>query len=182
MEIIATYSIIIAVFVVVIFVVRNDCVARNCSISAPFAFILKCTVPPSLLCRECSDQTAKSKVHRERACRFQMQYISASTGVVVRSLCRLIVVLFLFHPSSPVRIFKSIVHPLFDVSSMSVVKGNIQQACRFEMQYAIAFAGWSDLRSSLAIWPRGASHIFSNFGCPFLECLEIVLAKFETRE
>ena len=38
------------------------------------------------------------------------------------------------------------------------------------------------LRSSLAVSPRGASNTFSNFGCPFLERLEVVLAKFETRE
>ena len=47
--------------------------------------------------------------------KFSTNGISASTGVVVRSLRGLIVMMFLFCPSSPVRIFKSTVHPLFDV-------------------------------------------------------------------
>ena len=50
MKIVATYFIIIAVFVVVIFDVRNDCLASNRLISAPFAFILKSIVRQSLLC------------------------------------------------------------------------------------------------------------------------------------
>ena len=68
-EIVAIYFIIAAAsaFVVVIFAVVNGCFARNRSIPSPFAFILKSTVPSSLLCRECDDQTAKSKVHRKPA-------------------------------------------------------------------------------------------------------------------
>ena len=111
MNTIATYFIIIAVFVVVIFVVRNDCVARSCSIPVPFVFILISIVLSSLLCRACDEQAEKSNVHHERACCFQTQHISASPGVAVRLLHGLIVVLFLFCPSSPVRIFKFIVHP-----------------------------------------------------------------------
>ena len=38
------------------------------------------------------------------------------------------------------------------------------------------------LRPPLAASPPGVSNIFSNFGCPFLERLEVVLAKFETCE
>ena len=110
-EIVTTYFIIVATFVVVTLVVCDDCVARSCSIPAPLAFILKSTVLQSLLRRKCDDKTTKSQVHHERA----LHLISASPGVVVRSLRRLIIVLFLFRPSSPVRIFKFIVHPLSGV-------------------------------------------------------------------
>ena len=50
MEIVAIYFDIIVAFVVVIFVVRNDCVTPNLSIPAPFAFILKSITPPHLCC------------------------------------------------------------------------------------------------------------------------------------
>ena len=48
--------------------------------------------------------------------KFSINGISASPDIVVQLLRGLIVVLFLFCTSSPFRIFKSIVHPLFDVS------------------------------------------------------------------
>ena len=107
---------IIAVFVVVIFVVRDDCIARSCSIPAPFVFIFKSIGLQPLLCHECDDQAAQSKIHHQRTCYFQTQHISGSqaSGVGVRSLCELIVLLFLFCPSSTVRIFKFIVYSLFD--------------------------------------------------------------------
>ena len=112
------------------------------------------------------DQAATSKVHHERMCRFQTQHISASPGVVVQSLCEQIVVMFLFCPSFPVCIFKSIVHPIFDVS----------QARHFDTQYTIAFASLSAITSRR--YPRGgASNKFSNFGCPFLERLDSVRKK-----
>ena len=63
---------------------------------------------------------------------------------------------------------------------MSAVKRKIQQACRFKRSMPLRLP--ARLRSPLAVSPRGASNTFSNFGCPFLERLEIVLAKFETRE
>ena len=100
----------VVTFVVVTLVVRDDCVARSRSIPAPF-FVLKSTVLPSLLCRKCDDEATKYQVHHERV----LHLISASPGVVVRSLRGLIVVLFLFRPSSPVLIFKFIVHPLSGV-------------------------------------------------------------------
>ena len=71
-EIVATYFISIAASIVVIFVILGDCVARNHSISAPFVFILKSTVPSSLLCHECDDQAAKSKVQHCREFHFKM--------------------------------------------------------------------------------------------------------------
>ena len=110
-EIVATYFIIVATFVVVTLVVRDGCVARSRSIPTPLVFILKSTVLPSLLCRTCDDEATKSRVHHERA----LHLVSVSPGVVVRSLRGLIVVLFLFRSSSPVRIFKFIVHPLSGV-------------------------------------------------------------------
>ena len=110
-EIVTTYFIIVATFVVGTLVVHDDCVARSRSIPVPLVFILKSTVLPSLLCRKCDDKATKSQVHHERA----LHLISASPGVVVRSLRGLIVMLLLFHPSSPLRIFKFIVYPLSGV-------------------------------------------------------------------
>ena len=110
-EIVTTYFIIVATFVVVTLVVRDDCVARSRLIPAPLVFILKSTVLPSLLCCKCDDKATKSQVHHKRT----LHLISASPGVVVRSLRGLIIVLFLFCPSFPVRIFKFIVHPLSGV-------------------------------------------------------------------
>ena len=106
METVATYFISIVVFVVVIFVVRDDFVVCNRSIIGRFVFILNISSPH--LCCVMNVNAVKSKVHHEWVCRFETQHISASPGVIVRSLCGLIVVLFLFRPSSPVRIFKSI--------------------------------------------------------------------------
>ena len=63
---------------------------------------------------------------------------------------------------------------------MSEAKQKNQQACRFKRSMPLRLP--DRLQSPLAALLRGASNTFSNVGCPFLERLEIVLAKFETRE